>query len=230
MAITPKATTAIKVDTVSEKTASAGVTINSSAKFSSTQVLPVSATVDLGSTTTSKHFQYAFVQQIRNLLGALKVRTEAAYSLILGANSVDMVELTSANRVQLRLGHTGFTTGGVPILATAACSTTSSTPVTLCTFDIPTTNCQTAIKINVLSRDNTTGNQAYREHILTCSRAGSGAVTGSTVEYHLTGTNLTAVTQAAASNTISVQLANTSGTNTTYHLATVQILSVSTST
>lgn len=203
----PKTSTGIVVNTVKELTSGAGVSVANIVKFVSSKVSALTSSVDIGDSTTP--FKNLYVELI-NYGSAI-------------------LQFASSGRLSLRLGHTGYSTGGLPTIFTTAKNTTSTSAVDWFSHTISSTNTEVMIRINMLTRDTTASTQCYEEATFTCSRAGSGAVAGSTSNLHRVGSQLVTLTMSVSGNDATVRIANTSGSNTLSTVALVQILGVSTS-
>lgn len=75
------------VDTILEKTASNGVRLNAIVKFTSA-IIPLSATIDLGTSTGAEHIREAFCKQVTSTGQALVLATESAHAITLKTNSI----------------------------------------------------------------------------------------------------------------------------------------------
>lgn len=200
--------TGIIIDTIKELTASAGVSINDLIKVTTTKIAALVSTADIGDSTTA--FKNLFCEYWKYGTGIL--------------------QFTSTGLLNLTLGHSGFTSGGAPILRTFSKNTTTTTPASVFSHTISQTNTQVIFKLSYISRDNTTGAQCYEESLFTASRAGSGAVAGSFTNITRNGSQLIDVTMTVSGNDATILFDNSSGTNTTSTIGTCVIYSVSTST
>lgn len=256
--IQPKNTDTIRVNTIKEKTAASGITLNNTAyadtilektasngvrlnalvKVLTTGITPLISTADLGTTTVAEHFRKLYAQAVAASGQTLSLGTVSAHDSILQANSVAGLTLkgaastnTPANRLAVRLGDTGFTSGGEIELFTANVTTTSTTPVTALTYTIPQTNTQVAFICFVQTRDNAAGTASFILTTISASRAGAGAVAGTVGSSTATnGTALVTMTVAVSGNDVLLKAQNVSGTNTTYTRLFVIAIPVSTST
>ena len=225
------------VDTLLEKTVGNGVRLNAILK-ATTALLPLSANIDIGSTTIAEHIRKVYAQALAASGQSLTVGTLTAHDAIMQANAVTMQTLkgaassnTPANRLALRYGDMGFTSVGEIEEFTANCTTTSTSPVVAFTYTIPQTNTQVMFEVSVATRDNTAGSGSHIRATCSASRAGAGAVAGSVGTTALNnGTALTTLTLNATGNNIQIRLQNVSGTNTTYSRLFIRAIPVSTST
>jgi hypothetical protein len=223
-----------KVDTLAEYTGGAAVMINSIVKFftgAANKLVPQMTTVDLGTTTTTEHFRDGFFNNIKSYIGsAMSVGTYAAQSLQLVSNSIVRLTLLSTGRLNIRLGHTGYTSGGEIVEGTAALSTTSNTAQEIFRYTIGSTNTVAAIRFEITSRDSVGSTYGYKEYSVTGVRAGAGAAAGTVLQHHTMDTALiSSVTLTVSSNDIIVNISPNSN-NQMYHLCRFQIIPVSTST
>lgn len=220
----------IKSDTIAEKTASAGVTVNGILNFvtgGTYYVDPQNATVDLGTSTATHHFANAFIKSIK-AAAAMLLGTTSANDLQIQTNGTVRETFKSGGTVLRRYGHTGYTAGGEIRDGTGAANCNSATPVTMYTYTIEAGNTQVAVFFDILSRDQSTGNQGRESGFFSCSRAGAGAVAGSVTTDHQTGTNLVDTTILASGNDILFKVNNNSGSNTISTVGYFRAIPVST--
>lgn len=223
----------IKTDSIAERTASAGVMVGAIFKFftgGANKLVPTSTTVDVGTSSATEHVRDLFVNKIKShLAAALQIGTQVAQALELQSAAITRLTLTSAGRLNTRLSHTGFTSGG-EIETTTVGTTTTNVAATLYGYTIANTNTQVILRLNLISRDNVTGNQSYVEVAATGSRAGGGAVAGSITNLHTVGTALHTLALAVIGNTLFINIVNASGSNTTYGIGEITAYPISTST
>lgn len=215
------------VDALLEKTAAAGISINGLFKAVGTKLQALTSGLSLGDSTTVLTALWA--NALKTTGAAMSILVESAHNLTLGTNNTTRLTLTSSGKLQKRLGHTGFASGGEVEEFTSTTTTTSTTPTTWLTYTIGATNTQVAIIIDMISRDNVSGNQCTMGRICTGSRAGGGAVAGSVNFPYTYGSALHVLTLSVSGNDLLIQIANNSGTNTTYAIANVLVLPLSTS-
>lgn len=96
-AIQPKNTTDIKVDNIDEKTGGAGVDLNGIVRAVAAGALkPLSATVDLGTSTAAEHYREVFAKEVTSDGQELTLGTDDAYDVDIKRNGNVMFSLTAA--------------------------------------------------------------------------------------------------------------------------------------
>lgn len=217
-----------KVDTLVEKTAAAGISINGLFKAIGTKLQALSAGLSIGDSSTGLSALWS--SAIKTTGAAMSVLVESAHNLTLGTNNTTRLTITSGGKLQKRLSHSGFTTGGEIEEFTSGFTTSSAVATTWLTYTIGATNTQVSIIFDIISRDNTTGAQCSMGRVCTGSRAGGGAVAGAVNSLYTYGSALQVLTLSVSGNDLLIQIANSSGSNTTYALANILVLPLSTST
>lgn len=225
----------VKTDTILEATSTVGVAIQAVLRIlagASNVLKPLVSTLDIGTTTLAEHIANLYVKNILSNGADMKIGPSSAHELQLQSDGSVRMKFTKSGTLhylQRRIDHTGFTSGGEITETTRANTTVSTSPVLLAQFDVAA-NSQMVIRMDLVSRDASTGNVSYIEQVFTCSRAG-GSVTAAAVPaaYHTTGTALHTPTLNAGASTIQVNIQNASGTNTTYGLAFFRVIPLSTS-
>ncbi len=219
----------IEIDVINENTGAAGVSLNTTAKVTAAAVIPMSANKNLGTSTSSEHWLIAYIKSVLSAADQV-VGTSNTSTLSLVTNAVTRFLFTATGSLKKRLGHTGYTGGGEIEHFTAATDSTSTSPVVIFTYPIAAVQTQVMIRVDLMSRDNTTGNQSYLESACSASRAAGAAVAGSVTTLHTVGVALHTITLNATSNDIQVRIQNVSGTNTTSAVADIRVIPVSTAT
>ena len=256
--IQPTNTNGILIDEITEKSAAAGITLNSDTfvdnieeatggngidlnallTVETTGLVPLISTADIGTNVSGESFRKLYIQSVLADGHTITAKTESAHDLILGAANIANLTIkgavstsTPANRLEIKLGHTAYTSGGEIELFTAAATSTSTSPTSLMFFTLPTTDMSMTFLIAMESRDTTAATSSFVLLSAQASRAGAGAVAGTVGTATATsGTALGTITLNASSNTIEVRVQNVSGTNTTYHKAMILAIPVKTST
>lgn len=114
-AIQPKNTDEILVNKISEKTPANNVNISDSFEFvDGGAAVPVSATIDIGTSTAAEHVQEAFVKTITSNGQALTLGTESDHNLDLKQTDLTRFSLTSSGLEQ------DATNGGSIIMSKAS--------------------------------------------------------------------------------------------------------------
>lgn len=112
MAIQPKNTGDISVDSINEKTASAGVSINGAVKAESAAALtPITATIDLGTDTSAEHYREIFTKAVTSDGQGLELGTDSNHDVSLKHDDLVRFVLSAA-------GLIGDATNGVSIALT----------------------------------------------------------------------------------------------------------------
>ena len=89
----------VKADTINEKTASNGVRLNSIYKFT-TAMIPLTANVDIGTSTAAEHAREIFAKELTSNGQAIIMGTDSAHSTTLKSNALNRFALTSAGDLE----------------------------------------------------------------------------------------------------------------------------------
>jgi hypothetical protein len=159
-AIQPKNTDAILVNTITEKNAGSGVTIGPIAKADTlvektggvgvslasilkflNVLIPLTATVDLGTTTAAEHIREAFIKKITSNGQDLTIETTSANDIVIKLNSNTIFTLVQAtgnldsnvtNGADIRFlkAGTGICENGDATFTTLGTTQAAATPIT----------------------------------------------------------------------------------------------------
>lgn len=211
MAIQPKNTTDIKVDKISEKTVSAGITLDNIVKcdnFAEKTAAAKSSFANGIKTDTITEKTPGAGITLSSTLGLLIDKiyeaTATAGTLLNGV-------------IQVVKAVAGYTSGGTPLLGIANVATASVTPVTAFSYTLSAVNTQVVLLCFVMTRDNVADTMSFFLTAISGGRVAGAAVAGSVgASTAVNGTALNTMTVVASSNDLQVKSQNVSGTNQLY--------------
>lgn len=211
MAIQPKNTTDIKVDKITEKTGSAGITLDSIVKCDTfaekTAAAKSSFTNGVKTDTITERTPGAGITlstTLGLLIDKLYEATAAAGILLNGV-------------IQVVKAVAGYTSGGTPLFGIANVATASATPVTAFSYTIAAVNTQVVLLCLVMTRDNVADTMSCFLTAISGGRVAGAAVAGSVgASTAVNGTALNTMTIAASVNDLQVKSQNATGTNQLY--------------
>ncbi len=85
----------LKADTIIESTVGNGVRLNTAMKMLTTGLVPLSATIDIGTTTAAEHIRVAYAKALNSTGQALTVGTGSAHAVDLATNSLTRFSVLS---------------------------------------------------------------------------------------------------------------------------------------